>query len=440
MKKKSYTQRPILMHKLSTIKAVIHTVLGVMMSLNVFAQKIPVNYDESKMPSFTLPDPLVLPNGKPIKSKDVWEKAGRPAVLKLFAENVYGVNPFSGAVKIVSEVKTVNENALNGKAISKQITLRFPEISPTLTLDILLYLPKNVKQAPVFVSLNFTGNHTATHEKDVFVTEKWVNSGFDKTFVNNRATDASRGIAERRWPMEAIVARGYAVATAYYGDLEADHNEGWKTGLRSVLTPKQREKWGAIGVWAWSMSRMVDYLIKNESLIDGHKVIALGHSRIGKATLWAAAEDPRFAIVISNDSGEGGAALSRRWIGETVEHLNTQFPHWFCANYKKYNKAVAELPVDSHELLGLMAPRPLYVASATEDIWADPKGEFLGAVEAEKVYQLYKKTGLGTNTMPMPNSPVGKTIGYHIREGKHDILLYDWQQYMNFADKHFEIK
>ena len=152
-KKETYPQRPILMHKLSTIKPVIYTVLGVMMSLNAFTQKIPVNYDESKMPSFTLPDPLLLPNGKPIKSKDVWEKTGRPAVLKQFAENVYGVNPFSGAVKIASEVKTVNENALNGKAISKQITLRFPEISPTLTLDILLYLPKNVKQAPLSASI-----------------------------------------------------------------------------------------------------------------------------------------------------------------------------------------------------------------------------------------------------------------------------------------------
>lgn len=428
------------MHKLSTNKAVIHTLLGGMIAFNALAQKIPVNYDESKMPPYTLPDPLVLPNGKPIKSKEVWEKTGRPAVLKLFAENVYGVNPFPGPVKITSEVRSVNENALGGKAVSKQITLRFPEISPTLALNILLYLPKNVQKAPVFVSLNFMGNHTATHEKDVFVTENWVNSGFDKSFVNNRATDASRGLAERRWPMEAIIARGYAVATAYYGDLEADHAEGWKTGLRSVLTPEQREKWSAIGVWAWSMSRMADYLVQNESKIDKQKLIAVGHSRIGKATLWAGAEDPRFSIVISNDSGEGGAALSRRWIGETVEHLNTQFPHWFCANYKKYNKAVSELPVDQHELLALMAPRPLYVASATEDTWADPKGEFLGAVEAEKVYQLYKKTGLGTTTMPMPNSPVGQTIGYHIREGKHDILRYDWEQYMNFADKHVEIK
>lgn len=425
---------------LPNYRGVLWVLASVCTVFTAVAQKIPVNYDESQMPAYTLPNPLVLSNGKPVTSVSVWEKTRRPELRKLFAEEVYGVNPFPSTIKSTVEVKIVNENALGGKAISKQITLRFPTISPTAALNILLYLPKNAKKAPAFVSLNFTGNHSTTHEKEVFVTENWVNSGFDKSFVNNRATEASRGIAERRWPYEAIIARGYAVATAYYGDLEPDHAEGWKTGIRSVLTPEQREKWSALGVWAWSMSRMVDYLIEYEGQIDAKKIIGVGHSRIGKATLWAGAEDSRFAVVISNDSGEGGAALARRWIGETVEHLNTQFPHWFCANYKKYNKAVAELPVDQHELLSLIAPRPLYVASASKDTWADPKGEFLGAVEAGKVYQLYKKTGLGTTEMPAVNTPVGQSIGYHLRDGGHDILLYDWEQYMNFIDKHIKIQ
>ncbi|AYQ34352.1 S9 family peptidase [Runella sp. SP2] len=425
---------------LPNYRGVLWVLASVCTVFTAVAQKIPVNYDESQMPAYTLPNPLVLSNGKPVTSVSVWEKTRRPELRKLFAEEVYGVNPFPSTIKSTVEVKTVNENALGGKAISKQITLRFPTISPTAALNILLYLPKNAKKAPAFVSLNFTGNHSTTHEKEVLVTENWVNSGFDKSFVNNRATETSRGIAERRWPYEAIVARGYAVATAYYGDLEPDHAEGWKTGIRSVLTPEQREKWSALGVWAWSMSRMVDYLIEHEGQIDAKKIIGVGHSRIGKATLWAGAEDPRFAVVISNDSGEGGAALARRWIGETVEHLNTQFPHWFCANYKKYNKAVAQLPVDQHELLSLIAPRPLYVASASKDTWADPKGEFLSAVEAGKVYQLYKKTGLGTSEMPAVNTSVGQSIGYHLRDGGHDILLYDWEQYMNFIDKHIKIQ
>ncbi|MEZ4905606.1 MAG: hypothetical protein R2822_29515 [Spirosomataceae bacterium] len=242
-----------------------------------------------------------------------------------------------------------------------------------------------------------------------------------KAAVNNNRAAKPRAEADRRWPMQEIIDRGYAVATAYYGDLEADHAEGWKTGIRSVLTTNQRDQWSALGVWAWSMSRMIDYLINNEASIDTRKIIGLGHSRIGKAALWAGAEDSRFAVVISNDSGEGGAALARRWIGETVEHLNTSFPHWFCAKYKEYNKNVAALPVDQHELLGLIAPRPLYVASASKDEWADPKGEFLSAVEAGNIYQLYKKIGIGTTEMPSPNVPIGENIGYHLREGVHDI-------------------
>lgn len=433
------------MHKLSTIKAICLLFLGLIVPFagfaqQIVAQQIPVNYDESKIPAYTLPNPLVLPNGKPIKTVREWEKIGRPAVLKLFTEHVYGQNPFPAPVKMEAEVRAVNENALGGKAISKQIRLRFPSISATHYLDVLLYSPKNITPAPVFVSLNFIGNHTTTHEKDIFLSESWISSGMDKTALNNRATQASRGSRDRRWPIEEVINRGYAVATAYYGDLEADHAEGWKTGIRSVLSAEQREKWSALGVWAWSMSRMVDYLVQNEPRIDRKKIIGLGHSRIGKATLWAGAEDTRLALVISNDSGEGGAALSRRWIGETVENLNKSFPYWFCAKYKDYNKAVSALPVDQHELLGLIAPRLLYVASASEDKWADPKGEFMSAVEAGKVYQLYKKIGLGMAEMPPHSTPIGKNIGYHLRNGVHDILLYDWTQYMNFADKHFKVK
>ena len=425
------------MNKLSTVGVLL---LVFFCFSNGFAQKIPVNYDESKIPPYTLPNPLALPNGQKIKTVSTWEKNGRPAVLKLFAEHVYGVNPFPSPVKIEAEIRAVNENALGGKAVSKQIRLHFPTISATHYLDLLLYLPKNTPKAPVFVSLNFMGNHTTVYEKDILLSESWINASFDKASVNNRATEASRGGHDRRWPMEEIIARGYAVATAYYGDLEADHKEGWKTGIRSLLTAEQRDKWSALGVWAWSMSRMVDYLANNEANIDRNKIIGLGHSRIGKAALWAGAADSRFALVISNDSGEGGAALSRRWIGETVEHLNASFPHWFCAKYKEYSKNVAAMPVDQHELLGLIAPRPSYVASASKDEWADPKGEFLSAVEAGKVYQLYKKTGLGTTEMPLHSTPVGDNIGYHLRDGVHDILLYDWTQYVNFTDKHFKTK
>jgi hypothetical protein len=181
------------------------------------------------------------------------------------------------------------------------------------------------------------------------------------------------------------------------------------------------------------MSRIMDYLQQDPS-IDPKKVVLMGHSRLGKASLWAGASDPRFAIVISNESGEGGAALSKRAFGETVKQINDQFPHWFVAAFKKYNDNEKALPLDQHMLLALIAPRPLYVASAAGDLWADPKGEFLSAVNAGKVYALFGKKGLGTDTMPPVDHPVGNTVRYHIRSGGHAVTLYDWQQYMDFAD------
>ncbi|WP_229310889.1 glucuronyl esterase domain-containing protein [Larkinella soli] len=403
------------------------------------SQQPGINYDEAAVPAYSLPDPLLTPAGKPVRSVTGWEREQRPHLLRQFAEHVYGKTP-DRKLNVRYEVRSVDANALNGTAVRKQVAVFWTDYPQLPPLEILLYTPKNTggSRPPVFVGLNYFGNQCVSTDPGILLSTRWMMNAGDGVVVDHRATEASRGFQARRWPLDLILSKGYAVATAYYGDLEPDHPEGWKTGIRSVLDPPVEgapDRWKAIGVWAWGMSRMLDYLETDPS-VDVGRAIAVGHSRQGKAALWAGAQDPRFDIVLSNDSGEGGAALSRRIFGETIEKLNTSFPHWFCDRYRSYNNRPEALPVDQHELLALMAPRPLYVASAREDQWADPKGEFTSARKTDPVYALYGKKGIGTDQMPGLHQPTGETVRYHIREGKHDILRYDWEQYIEFADRH----
>lgn len=399
-----------------------------------------INYDEAKVPPYTLPDPLKLPDGKHITNVQEWIQQQRPVMLKLFADNVYGRMP-GKPNDMHFIVNSVDSFALGGKAIRKQVTIFSTHQSSSPSMELLLYLPRSAKTpVPVFTGLNFSGNQTVSNDPGIHLPTRWIDNDPEKGIVNNHATEASRGVEASRWPVEEIIGRGYGLATAYYGDLEPDFPEGWKTGIRSSLKSElgiNEQEWGAIGAWAWGLSRIMDYL-ETDSSVNAKQVVITGHSRLGKTALWAAANDTRFAIVVSNNSGEGGAALSKRWYGETIARINTSFPHWFCPKYKQYNDKADLLPVDQHILLALIAPRPLYVASAADDQWADPKGEFLGAKNAEPVYALFGKKGLGVNDMPPVNHPVGETIRYHIRNGKHNITLYDWQQYMNFADIQFK--
>jgi (4-O-methyl)-D-glucuronate---lignin esterase len=410
--------------------------------VTAYAQPKEANYDESKIPAYTLPDPLVLTNGQPVTKAKTWQRKRRPEILKSFETQVYGRHPGHPWV-VWGEVTSTDTRALGGKATRKEVSLFFNSRREGPQMDLLIYLPAGGQGPfPAFFGLNFNGNHAIANDPGITLARSWMRNDPARGIVNNRATDQSRGSEASRWAVEKILARGYAVATICYGDIEPDFPEGWKLGVRGAFSPKGTntvfapDDWGAISAWAWGLSYAMDYLERDES-IDAKRVALIGHSRLGKTALWAGAQDERFAIVISNNSGEGGAALARRNIGETVERINTSFPHWFCGNFKQYNQDVNALPVDQHMLLALIAPRPLYVASAEEDKWADPHGEFLAARAADPVYQLLGKEGLGADAMPKLNEPAGQTIGYHIRTGKHDVTDYDWEQYLNFADRHF---
>ncbi len=409
----------------------------------VAAERPPGNYDESKVPSYTLPDPLTLSDGRQVADAETWRNCRRPEVLGLLQKYVYGKSPAASA-PIQFDVDSAATDALDGKATRKQITVFPTGRRDGPKMQLLLYLPNAAKKpVPVFLGLNFNGNQSVCKDPAIAMCDRWMRPHPDSGVVDNRATEASRGIDAEAWQVELILSRGYGLATIYYGDIELDRPDGWKCGVRAALSPQgentvfEPDAWGAIGAWAWGLSRAMDYLEQDPD-VDAKHVAVFGHSRLGKTALWAGAQDERFALVISNNSGCGGAALSKRAFGETVKRINDQFPHWFCGNFKKFNDRENLLPVDQHMLIALVAPRPVYVASAEDDLWADPRGEFLGAFGADPVYRLLGTDGLAAQKMPPVGEPVKSTISYHIRPGKHATTQYDWRQYLDCADRCFK--
>lgn len=408
--------------------------------LPTIAQEIVINLDESKVEAYTLPDPLTMQNGKKVTTKKQWMTKRRPELLRLFETEVYGKAP--GRPEALDfKVLTEDRQALGGVATRKEVAVYFTADKQHY-MTVLIYLPNNAQgAAPLFFGLNFKGNHSVSVDPDI--TKSITRMKPREGQKEGEGRGFPRGSEASRWPIEMLLENGYGVATVYRGDIDPDYDDGFQNGVHPLFyaegqTRPAADQWQTLAAWSWGMSRAMDYF-ETDKDIDASRVAIVGHSRHGKSTLWAGATDERFAIVISNDSGCGGASLSKRNYGETVARINKVFPYWFCENFNRYSHNEAALPVDQHELIALIAPRPVYIASAVDDTWADPKGEFLSGVYATPVYELFGFRGLSGDELPAVNSPIlDGRIGHHVRSGGHDINLYDWTQYVKFADKYFK--
>ena len=396
------------------------------------------NYDEAQVAPYTLPS--AVPEGQSL-TQAYWEQTGRTHILSSFQTHVYG-KPFQfGSLKVSQRSAKHPLKDING--YWQTIDLMIGQQS----VQLLLVIPKSNKPVPVFVGYNFCGNHSVMQEPNIAISASWANPQvcghkIDPTALttqNHHFTPASRGIRAYRWPINDILSHGYGIATAYYGDVLPDHPEALATLLSTYQPNAPVTDYSSIGVWSGGLSAIVDYLVTQPN-IDAKKLIAFGHSRLGKTALWAGANDLRFSYVISNNSGEGGAALARRNYGETLRSISTDFPHWFVPQYAHYGTTVDQLPVDQHLLISLIAPRPVYVASAEEDQWADPKGEFLALQHAKPVYALYTDDLFTQTEQPATEQPYHSRINYHYRKGNHDVLNYDWQQYLKSVDRYFTMQ
>ena len=395
---------------------------------------IPVNYDEELVGDYTLPDPLVLQNGEPVRDAETWYNRRRPELVRLFEEHQYGRTP-AAPEDMWFEVTEQAGVAFDGQAVRRQVTVHFTEDPEGPKMDLLVYLPANAEgPVPMLLNISFSPNAAVVADTMVHLGTMWS--------PQTRERVPARRASQTRTPIERILSEGFAFGTVYYGDIDPDFMGGATLGIRALfLEPGQTEpapdEWGAISAWAWGLSRALDYF-QTDPDIDAARVAITGASRLGKTVLWAGVRDPRFAMVIASVSGAGGAALERRNYGETIGHLVAEgrYPYQFARNWANYAENPDESPVDSHMLVALMAPRPLLLQTGNTDYWSDPKGEFLAAVAAEPVWELLGVKGLGTDIMPEPDQPILNTLGYLMHDGGHGMVPGDWDVYLDFMRMH----
>lgn len=391
--------------------------------------------DEALVPPFTLPNVLAGADGQLITTAAAWQKQ-RAALLTEFGGKMYGVTPLGRPAAMKFVLREGMKYVRGGRATRLRVGVLFEGTENGRQMELLVYLPNDVSgKAPVFLGLNFDGNYTTVNDADLPLPAHWAMGLFDNKLPDHKPTEAARGMFAHMWSVDWLLEHGWGLATVAYGEIEPDEAGKWKDGVRGLAKEPGPGDWGAVGAWAWGLSRAMDYLATNER-VDAQRVVVTGFSRLGKAALWAGAQDDRFAAVVSNGSGAGGIALTRRIFGERTGDLVTRFPHWFCGNFAAYADKEAEQPFDQHQLAALIAPRPLMATSGTEDLWADPRGEFLTLQAAAPVYELLgAKKPLDANEWPKPGKEVKSVLGYYLRKGPHDTVLEDWKAMMAWAGK-----
>jgi len=383
------------------------------------------------------PDPLVGMNGKRVTTRSQWFRKRRPELKKLFEHYEYGTMPSPRHFRV--SVERGWEEYFNGKALGAQVALSFGKASNAPTMHLLFVKPNRPapkKGFPVFVGMNACGNFATVTNEDVPMPTALIPKGCPDC-VDLHATEAGRGKQLDVWSMEECVDRGYASVTFYCGDIEPDQTNA-TTGIRAFLglgssLPPPKDC-GVIAAWAWGLSQAVDYL-RAQKDIDAKRIAVVGHSRLGKAAVLAAAFDERIAMVIPLQSGTGGTAPARAKAGESVKAINDRFPHWFNDEFKTFNAEPARLPFDQNSLIAMVAPRPMLIGCARQDAWTNPEGQFEMMQEADDVYRLLGVEGLDEKQMPELNHLVGGHLGYYIRPGKHAMTGEDWKYILDFADR-----
>ena len=391
-----------------------------------------------------LPDPLVALDGRRIETASDWKARRRPELKQLFQHYMYGRIPPKPERWAKDGAAFRDASYWGGKAVLSEETLAFHGPDLAQRLRVLVVRPNKPGPVPMFVAMNFCGNHTVVADSRVQLPSSWLYASCAGV-ENNRATDKGRGSQADVWNVDLILERGYGLATFYSGDIDPDTPDFadgiepafWKPG-QSAPGPDDA---GAIAAWAWGYHRVVDYLLATaEHQADPERIVAVGHSRNGKTTLLAAAFDERIALAIPHQAGCGGTAPSRGKVGESVKQINDRFPHWFCDAFTQFNDDPSRLPFDQHCLVALCAPRPVLFTNAIEDQWANPDGQFEVLKAAEPVYKLLNAGGLEASARPELNKLVASSLGYFIRPGKHSMNRQDWQAFLDYADARLKPK